>query len=82
MANNTGRKYGGRVRGTPNKLTANMREALKTILEGEIKLLPQLLNEMKPEKRAEILSRLLPFVMPKNYSIEGEKKIIIDWTKD
>jgi len=50
MANNTGRKYGGRVRGTPNKLTSDMKMTLKTILEGEIEILPQLLKEMKPEK--------------------------------
>jgi len=54
MANNTGRKYGGRVQGTPNKLTAEMREALKTILNNEIEILPELLKKMNPEKRAEI----------------------------
>ena len=82
MANNTGRKYGGRVQGTPNKLTAEMREALKTILSKEIEILPQLLEKMNPEKRAEILSRLLPFIMPKNYNIEEPGKIIIDFRTD
>jgi len=82
MANNTGRKYGGRVQGTPNKLTAEMRETLKTILNKEIEILPELLKKMDPEKRAEILTRLLPFIMPKNYNIEERGEIIIDFTTD
>jgi len=53
-----------------------LRKTLKIILEDEIQILPQLLKEMKPDKRAEILSRLLPFVLPKNYSIDDEKKKI------
>ena len=59
-----------------------MREALKTILNNKIEVLPQLLVKMKPDMRSEILSRLLPFVLPKNFNIEGHKSIIIDWTKD
>ncbi len=64
-----GIKTGGRDQGTPNKLTKELREALKTIIDNEIEILPQLLKEMKPDKRAEILSRLLPFVIPKNFNI-------------
>lgn len=77
-----GIKTGGRDQGTPNKLTKELREALKTIIDSEIEILPQLLEKMKPEKRAEILSRLLPFVLPKNYSIKTEKPIVIDFTND
>ncbi len=77
-----GIKTGGRVQGTPNKLTAEMRETLKTILNKEIEILPELLKKMDPEKRAEILTRLLPFIMPKNYNIEERGEIIIDFTTD
>jgi actin-like ATPase involved in cell morphogenesis len=77
-----GIKTGGRVHGTPNRITAEMREALKTILNNEIEILPQLLEKMKPDKRAEILSRLLPFVMPKNYSIEEGRKVVISFKHD
>lgn len=65
-----GIKTGGRESGTPNKLTTDMRTALQDILENEIKILPQLLEKMKPEKRAEILSRLLQYVTPKIQNIE------------
>lgn len=65
-----GMKTGGRVQGVPNKLTFDMREALKTILENEIKILPQLLAKMNPEKRADLLSRFLQYVTPKMQNVE------------
>lgn len=65
-----GIKTGGREQGTPNKLTTDMRTALQDILKNEIKILPQLLEKMKPEKRAEVLSRLLQYVTPKIQNIE------------
>jgi len=32
MANNTGKKYGGREAGTPNRLTKELRATLKNVL--------------------------------------------------
>ena len=36
MANNTGIKYGGRQKGTPNKATARLREAFTDLLEDNM----------------------------------------------
>ena len=36
MANNTGIKYGGRQKGTPNKATVKLREAFTELLEGNM----------------------------------------------
>ncbi len=80
MANTTGKKFGGRRKGTPNKLTAEMREALRTILEGEIDKLPALLDSLKPEKRVEMLARFLPFILPSKVEMEtGPKDIVIEF---
>jgi len=78
-----GRKTGGRKAGTPNKLTREMREVLKSILEKEIEKLPELLASLKPERRAEIICRLLPFVLPQKMETEitGAKDIIIEFKK-
>ncbi len=73
MANNTGQKYGGREAGTPNKLTKELRTALKNILHQEIELLPDHFNKLEPKDRLELLVKLLPFALPKvepaNYTI-------------
>jgi len=63
-------KTGGRTKGTPNKLTANIRQALEPIIEAEIERLPQTLEAMEPKERANVLSKLLPYVAPKLQSIE------------
>ena len=36
MANNTGKKYGGRQKGTPNRMTKELRTLLKDILYNEM----------------------------------------------
>jgi hypothetical protein len=65
MANNTGKKYGGREAGTPNKLTKELRAVLKNIMHQEIELLPEHLSKLEIKERLELLVKLLPFAMPK-----------------
>ena len=36
MANTTGKKYGGREKGTPNRLTKELRSVLKDIVYQEL----------------------------------------------
>lgn len=60
-----GKKTGGRVKGTPNRLTYQARLVLLEALDGEIHELPNLLSELSPKDRLEILCKLLPYVLPK-----------------
>ncbi len=82
MANNTGKKYGGRKAGTPNKLTKELRAALKNILHQEIELLPDHFNKLEPKDRLELLTKLLPYALPKvqpeSYQI-GEGGLADSW---
>lgn len=82
MANNTGKKYGGRVAGTPNKLTKELRAVLKNILHQEIELLPEHFEKLDPKDRLELLVKLLPFALPKvepeSYRI-GEGGLCDEW---
>lgn len=82
MANNTGNKYGGREAGTPNRLTKELRAALKNILHQEIELLTEHFNKLEPKDRLELLVKLLPFALPKvepeSYQI-GEGGISDNW---
>ena len=82
MANTTGKKYGGRQAGTPNKLTKEMRTALKNLVFDELIELPKLLDSLDPQTRLGIIIKLLPFVLPKveseNYKL-GEGGIGDTW---
>ena len=50
MAFETGhQKVGGRKKGTPNKLTKEMRDVLKGVVADEIDTLGQRLEELEPK---------------------------------
>ena len=69
MANTTGKKFGGREKGTPNKLTKELRAVLKDVLYDEIEKLPHRLDELEAKDRLELLVKLMPFVFPKVQSV-------------
>jgi len=69
MANNTGKKFGGRQVGTPNRLTKELRIALKKIMFQEIELIPEHLKSLEPKDRLELTIKLMPYVFPKVESI-------------
>ena len=68
-----GNKTGGRVKGTPNKLTKELRSSLKNILNSELELLEENMSQLDPKERIEILIKMMPYVFPKlenvSYSI-------------
>lgn len=67
-----GYKTGGRETGTPNKLSRELKDLLKSILEKEIEHLPRQLEKLETKDRLELLPKLLPFVLPKQESIKGD----------
>jgi len=67
------KKFGGRKAGEPNKSTKEIRDLLKAFLEKEIESLSQTFSLIKgPEKRLELLIKILPFVVPKAQEITLE----------
>jgi hypothetical protein len=74
-----GKKTGGRVAGTPNRITIELRKTLKTVIAGELESLPGTLEQLQPKERLELLVKLLPFCMPKVDSISG--KYDMGWRK-
>ncbi|MDG1934656.1 MAG: hypothetical protein P8I52_07180 [Flavobacteriales bacterium] len=69
MANTTGKKYGGREKGTPNKLTKEIRKILNDIIHKELEKAEENLNTLEPKQRLELLIKLMPYVLPKVESI-------------
>jgi len=66
MANTTGNKYGGRQKGTPNRLTKELRTILKDVLYNELERIEELLESLEPKERLELVVKLIPFILPKS----------------
>ena len=61
MANTTGKKFGGREKGTPNRLTKELRSVLKDIVYQELEEIEKHLNELEPKERIELVLKLMPY---------------------
>lgn len=59
----------GRPAGVPNKLTAELRAVLKGIIEKELDGLADRIEALEPDKRLELLIKLLPYALPKVESV-------------
>jgi hypothetical protein len=79
MANNTGKKYGGRQKGTPNKLTKEIRIVLKDLIYKELDEIKERLDSLEPKQRIEIVIKLIPYVLPKVESISHSTNEPLDW---
>ena len=79
MANNTGKKYGGREKGTPNRMTKELRSVLKDILYEEIEVLQERLDTLNSKERIELLIKIMPYALPKVTSVSHTTNEPLDW---
>jgi len=80
MANTTGNKYGGRTKGTPNRLTKEMRTILKNILFKELENIEELMESLDSKQRIELVIKLLPFILPKVETISHTYNEPVDFS--
>ena len=66
----TGRKTGGRKRGTPNKATKELRPVLLKVIQRELVNLSELISELEPKDRIDAITKLLPYIMPKMKQVD------------
>lgn len=64
MANTTGKKFGGRKKGTPNKTTEEIRNKFQLILTDNLETLNEDLSGLDPDKRIKYMIELAKFVIP------------------
>tara|TARA_B100000780_G_scaffold243031_1_gene186103 strand:- start:17 stop:262 length:246 start_codon:yes stop_codon:yes gene_type:complete len=79
MANTTGIKHGGRKKGTPNRMTKELRSILKDMMYQEIENIQDNLDQLNPKERLELLIKLMPFVLPKTTSISHASNEPLDF---
>jgi len=72
MANTTGKKFGGRSKGTPNKSTKETREVLQKVVDIEVNKLGATLAKLEPIERVNALAKLLPYILPKKQEVAVE----------
>ena len=75
MANNTGKKFGGRSKNTPNKITKELRQKIASIVDGKVDKVEQDLNNLSSKDRLNILLQLMRFVTPQFKAIELDSTI-------
>ena len=68
--NNTGKKYGGRKKGTPNKLTAEVKKKVQSLLDGAIDSID--LNECTIAERIRLIEIGLRYTLPTMKQIENQ----------
>jgi hypothetical protein len=66
-----GKKTGGRVAGTPNKVTSELRKTLKGVIASQLEQLPGTLESLPARERLELVIKLLPFCLPKVDKVSG-----------
>ena len=66
--NNTGKKYGGRTKGTPNKLTAEVKQKIKHLLDGAIDSID--LSECTTAERIRLIEIGLRYTLPTMKQVE------------
>lgn len=64
MANTTGKKFGGRKKGTPNKTTEEIRERFQLLISDNLEKLQKDLATLDPYKRLKYIIELSKFVIP------------------
>ena len=79
MANTTGNKYGGRQKGTPNRITKELRSLLKDVMYDEIGALQERLDTLNPRERVGLLIKIMPYALPKVTSVSHTTNEPLDW---
>jgi hypothetical protein len=69
-----GAKYGGRQRGTGNKISAELKEVLNEYCMNEFQYLNANIERLTLHERIILFTKVLPFVLPKNGVSEANMK--------
>lgn len=58
-------KTGGRVKGTPNKVTYSLKEWITSLINKQRTQIEQDLQELEPKERLQMIEKLMQYVIPK-----------------
>jgi uncharacterized protein (UPF0305 family) len=62
----------GRPKGKPNKITADLKQWVKMLIENNLTLLESDLQALEPKERWQVVERLLQYVIPKCKDVQEQ----------
>jgi len=76
--NTTGKKYGGRTKGTPNKLSTEIKESLSLLISEAVSSLD--INSMSKSEKLKLIQLGLPYVItkPQTEEVVEEQKFTVE----
>ncbi len=76
--NTTGKKYGGRTKGTANKLSAEIKESLSLLISEAVSSLD--INSMTKSEKLKLIQLGLPYVItkPQTEEVVEEQKFTVE----
>ena len=77
MGNTTGKKHGGRQKGTPNKDTADIRAKLQEIVETNIETLQDDFKSLSESERIKYTIDIAKFCLPTLKSIDYKGEVLV-----
>jgi hypothetical protein len=65
----------GRKKGTPNKVTSEVKEAFSKLLENNIEKLQADIDKLEPKQRLDVILQIAKFIIPTMKAVEYEATI-------
>ena len=65
-------KTGGRKKGTPNKITTDLKTWLSGLLDNNRQQFEKDLKKLEPHQRISVMEKLLSYAIPKMQSVEAQ----------
>lgn len=59
------KRTGGRLKGSPNKITASVKQRISILIDRNWKQMQKDMDSMAPKDRVLVIANLLPYVIPK-----------------
>jgi hypothetical protein len=67
-----GKKTGGRMAGTPNRLTSDLKSRIAALVDQQFDTIVSDLNQLEPKERLTIYLKFVEYVLPKQREVKGE----------
>lgn len=65
-------KTGGRAKGTPNKVTATVKDWISQLIDDNRNQIEKDIKKLSPKDRLQVFEKLMQYVIPKQQSVRAD----------